>query len=129
MKFKSLSERFTYVEKTSGKNTTELAAIFGVERRQYANYKAEKGTISDIQWDAFERETKFNRTWVSTGKGQMMIATSDDVLQKLGEEVQLLNKLKNLKLAVRLSQIPEDIPPSKLKLLQNLLDLYLETIK
>ncbi|PKA03699.1 hypothetical protein CH375_15440 [Leptospira ellisii] len=83
----------------------------------------------DHRWDRFEEEFDVRREWMQTNKGSKHTKKPNDILAEVGGDAKFLIKLKDLKLATRLSKIPPDVHPKKLKLLHNFLDLYVETFE
>ncbi|WP_147456688.1 hypothetical protein [Leptospira stimsonii] len=106
-----------------------MAEVFRCSVPTFELYKAGKQIIPEYRWDYFEAKYQIRREWMQTGRGDREKKSSNDILRELGEEMKFLKKLKTQKLADRLAKIPDDLPPKKLKILHDFLDLYLEKIE
>ncbi|MDV6237601.1 hypothetical protein CH379_018365 [Leptospira ellisii] len=126
---KIISIKFKEIQKEFGRTNEQMAAVLDCSAPMYTLYKNGKQEIPDHRWDRFEEEFDVRREWMQTNKGSKHTKKPNDILAEVGGDAKFLIKLKDLKLATRLSKIPPDVHPKKLKLLHNFLDLYVETFE
>ena len=78
-----LNERLKFARNKLNFTQEKFADRLGLKRAAYASYESGRNTLNDSYIKLICKEFKINEEWLLYGKGEMLIETSDDILQKL----------------------------------------------